>query len=57
MHRGRVVGAWKRARTKRGGLEVTPFPGAQIDAAALEPLNTAAAEFHGVPAGEITVSE
>ena len=56
VHRGRVVGTWKRARTKRGGLEVTPFPGAQIDAAALEPLNAAAADFHGVPAGDITVT-
>ncbi|UOQ61205.1 winged helix DNA-binding domain-containing protein [Leucobacter rhizosphaerae] len=57
VHRGRVVGTWKRARTKHGGLEVTPFPGSRIDAAALAPLNTVAAEFHGVPPGEVTVAQ
>lgn len=57
VHRGRVVGTWKRARTKRGGLEVSPFPGSRIDSSALEPLNAAAATFHGVPPGEVTLAE
>ena len=55
VRRGRVVGTWKRARTAQGGLEVTPFPGQTIDAAALEPLNADLARFHEVPAGAVTV--
>lgn len=55
VNRGRVVGTWKRGRTKAGGIEVTPFPGAHIDTAALELANQGWSEFHGVSAGGVIV--
>ncbi len=55
VNRGRVVGTWKRGRTKAGGIEVTPFPGARIDTAALEVANQSWSEFHGVSAGGVIV--
>ena len=57
VHRGRVVGTWKRAKSKRGGLEVSPFPESRIDPSALISISETWAAFHGVPAGDVTISE
>ncbi|KTR86716.1 winged helix DNA-binding domain-containing protein [Leucobacter chromiiresistens] len=57
VHRGGVVGTWKRRRGRAGGLDIAPFPGAGIDAGALATANRAWAAFHGVAAGDIALAE
>ncbi|MEJ6488952.1 winged helix DNA-binding domain-containing protein [Leucobacter sp. USCH14] len=57
VHRGRVVGTWKRQRTKAGGLGIDPFPEAQIDTDALAEANRTWAAFHGVAAGDVALIE
>lgn len=52
---GHVVGTWKRIPRKVGGIAVTPFPDASIDAEALRPEAERWAAFHGVSPGPILV--
>ncbi|SDQ27433.1 winged helix DNA-binding domain-containing protein [Leucobacter chromiiresistens] len=57
VERGVVVGTWKRRRTRAGGLDVAPFPGARIDLGALAAANRDWAAFHGVAAGDVALAE
>lgn len=45
---GRVRGTWRRGTRAKSGIELTPLPGEQVDAASLEPQLARWCEFHGI---------
>lgn len=47
VHRGRVVGTWKRGTRRNSGPELTPLPGEALDEAALAPEVERWRAFHG----------
>lgn len=53
VHRGRVVGTWKRISRKSGGVEVTPLPGERIDHGALAGELARWSAFHGIEPGPV----
>jgi hypothetical protein len=53
VHRGRVVGTWKKIARKSGGIEVAPLPGARIDTDALAGELARWSAFHGLEPGPI----
>ena len=53
VHRGRVVGTWRRIARKSGGIEVTSLPGERIDRKALTGELARWSAFHGLEPGPI----
>ncbi|MFT4232560.1 MAG: winged helix DNA-binding domain-containing protein [Leucobacter sp.] len=56
VHRGRVVGTWKRVARKAGGIAIAPLPGARVDATALRPALERWSAFHGLDPGPIDLA-